>query len=255
MEYSALLSLLNEKADLYNRPEFIKPDPIRIPHLFSHRHDIELSAFLTATIAWGQRPLIIRSAEKLMAMMGHSPFGFVMEAHDRQLERLVSFVHRTFNGIDLHYFVLALRNIYTHHGGLEGVFVNNYAANPSIFAALAAFRQIFFSLPHPARTCKHVPDVTNNASAKRLNMFLRWMVRKDNRGVDFGLWPAIPASALYLPLDLHTGNTARQLGILTRKQNDWKAVEEVTTALRRFDPADPVRYDFALFGLGIYEKF
>lgn len=255
MDHDALKSFLNEKADFYNRPDFIQSDPIRIPHRFSHRYDIELSAFLTATIAWGQRLLIIRSAERLMSLMGHSPYEFVMEADNNHINRLGQFVHRTFNGTDLQFFVQSLRHLYIHHGGLEGAFCSTYATHRSIAESLKNFRQLFLSIAHPARSRKHLADVANNASAKRLNMFLRWMVRQDNRGVDFGLWPAIPACDLYLPLDLHTGNIARKLGLLARKQNDWKAVEEVTAVLRTFDPTDPVRYDFALFGLGINEKF
>lgn len=255
MDYTTLPALLNEKADWYNRPWFIESDPIQIPHRYTCKSDIEIAAFLTATIAWGSRPLIIRSASKMMELMGNQPFDFVMAAGQSQLQRLETFVHRTFSGIDLLFFVQSLRSIYKLHGGLEGVFTESFTASPSVAKALIAFRQMFFNQPHPERTRKHVSDVAKNAAAKRLNMFLRWMVRKDSRGVDFGLWQNIPMSALYLPLDLHTGNTARKLGILTRKQNDWKAVEEVTSVLQTFDSADPVRYDFALFGLGIYEQF
>ena len=250
-----LKEFLDEKYDQYNRPEFIASDPIQIPHSYTLSQDIEIAGFLTATIAWGQRKSIITNANKLMGLMGNSPYEFVMEADAYQLAKLRQFVHRTFQGEDCLFFVQSLRHIYKDCGGLEKVFSLAYLKGNDIEASLIGFREVFFETNCLPRTFKHVSDVRKGASAKRLNMFLRWMVRTDNRGVDFGLWNSIPSSALYLPLDLHTGNVTRKLGLLTRKQNDWQAVQEVTAKLREFDPHDPVKYDFALFGLGIFEKF
>jgi uncharacterized protein (TIGR02757 family) len=250
-----LKEFLDEKYDLYNRPKFIESDPIQIPHLFSLQQDIEIAGFLTATIAWGQRKSIIVNALKLMGLMGNSPYDFVMNADEDQLSRLNHFVHRTFQGIDCMFFIRSLRNIYIKHNGLGGLFEKAYLNNIDMASVLMSFRSVFFEIECQSRTYKHISDVGKGASAKRLNMYLRWMVRNDKRGVDFGLWGSIPAAALYLPLDLHTGNVARKLGILKRKQNDWQAVNEITSALRTFDPSDPVKYDFALFGLGIFEKF
>jgi len=246
---------LEEKVDKYNHTSFIDTDPIQIPHSFSDKNDIEISAFLASTIAWGQRVTIIKSLQKLMALMDHSPFDFVLNHSVNDLERLTFFKHRTFNGEDCKYFIQALKNIYSKHGSLGNLIENLFLKEDDIFNVLVAFRKSFFELNHPERTNKHFSNVQKGASAKRLNMFFRWMIRKDNRGVDFGLWNNIPMSSLYLPLDIHTGNVARKLGLLKRKQNDWKAVEEITKVLRSFDPVDPVKYDFALFGLGAFEKF
>lgn len=250
-----LKEFLEEKYDLYNRPQFIESDPIQIPHSFSLREDIEIAGFLAATIAWGQRKSIISNAHKLMERMGNNPFEFVMSANSQQLTKLDGFVHRTFNSDDCTFFIKSLRNIYSKHHGLKHFFEESFAKNCDISQVLADFRVLFFEINGNPHSGKHVSDVSKGSSAKRLNMFLRWMVRNDQRGVDFGLWKQIPASALYLPLDLHTGNVARKLGILQRKQNDWKAVDEVTCVLRTLDISDPVKYDFALFGLGIFEKF
>lgn len=237
--------------DKYNRPDFIASDPISIPHLFSKKEDIEISAFLAATIAWGQRPTIIRNAKKLVDMMDLSPYSYVMEASKKDLQGLENFKHRTFNSIDLTYFISALRTIYTVHGGMEKIFNKK----ESIKDALIDFNKMFFSIPHPKRTEKHVSNPGAGSASKRLNMFLRWMVRNDKRGVDFGIWKSISPSQLYCPLDVHSGNVARKLKLLKRKQNDWQATEELTKNLRKFDATDPVKYDFALFGLGVFEKF
>jgi uncharacterized protein (TIGR02757 family) len=251
-----LKEFLDEKYDLYNRPEFIETDPIQIPHAYTLHEDIEIAGFLTATIAWGQRKSIIANAHKLMQLMGNNPSDFIINAGNEQVSRLKSFVHRTFQGVDCVFFLHALRNIYKNHGGLKSVFETSYARRKEMADVLIDFRNIFFEIENcQERSRKHVSDVSKNAAAKRLNMFLRWMVRTDKRGVDFGLWKGIPASALYIPLDLHTGNVARKIGLLTRNQSDWKAVAELTANLRKFDPNDPVKYDFALFGLGIFEKF
>ncbi len=249
-DIARLKDLLDEKYFLYNRPDFIENDPIQIPKSFSEKEDIEIAAFLSATIAWGNRKSIINNARKWIRMMDNSPFDFVMSHTEKDLKSLLSFKHRTFNGIDAVFFIQALQNIYKFHGGPEQVFITGYEKEKNIYSAISYFRRIFFEIPHPERTGKHISNVEKNSAAKRINMFLRWMVRKDKSGVDFGLWD-LPAAALMLPLDVHTGNVSRNLGLLNRKQNDWKAVEEVTSNLRNFDPNDPVKYDFALFGMGV----
>ncbi len=246
--------LLEEKYFKYNTAGFIESDPICIPHQFSRKENIEIAGFLTATIAWGQRQTIIRNAGRLMLLMDNEPFDFVREASESEISGISSFVHRTFSGIDLQFFIRALRHIDINYGGLHNLFSRTYRQTSDIKDSLIEFRRIFFEIPHPLHTEKHIADVQKGASAKRINMFLRWMVRTDASGVDFGLWSDIPPSALYMPIDLHSGKIARDLGLLHRKQNDWKAVEELTGNLRKFDPDDPVKYDFALFGMGINEK-
>lgn len=246
---------LNEKAEKYNHPDFIETDPIQIPHLFSDKNDIEIAAFFASTIAWGQRVTIIKNMHKLIALMDHSPYDFIMNSSEKDLNRFDYFKHRTFNGEDCKFFVRSIKNIYKRHNGLGNLFQKIYMEQNNIFNTLISFREVFFDIKHPLRTQKHVSSVLKGSSAKRLNMFLRWMVRDDNKGVDFGLWDKISMSDLFLPLDVHTGNVARKLGLLKRKQNDWKAVAEITSVLRDFDPKDPVKYDFALFGLGVFEKF
>ena len=255
---SELKEFLEEKYDKYNRVDFIESDPISIPHQFSKKEDIEISGFLAATIAWGQRITIINNANKLLKLMDHDPYDFILNAKEKDLKRFADFRHRTFNGIDAAFFIKSLQNIYKNHGGLQNAF--NLIPNAStskegtILNAIINFRKIFFSIDHPYRTGKHVSNPSENSSAKRLCMYLRWMVRNDRRGVDFGLWE-IPASLLMCPLDIHSGNVARKLGLLKRNQNDWKAVTELTTNLKVLDARDPVKYDFALFGLGVFEKF
>ncbi|MEX2369723.1 MAG: TIGR02757 family protein [Bacteroidales bacterium] len=246
---------LEEKVVQYNQPSFIPLDPIQVPHRFIDKEDIEIAAFLTATIAWGQRKTIINNAGRLIGMMPGGPYNFLMEYKEDELTPFLSFVHRTFNGFDCHYFLRALRSIYLDHGGLEKVFMEGYKQYGDMFGGLVRFRSVFFSNGDPGRTSRHISDVTSNSAAKRLNMFLRWMVREDAQGVDFGLWKQIPMSALYIPLDIHSGNSARKLKLLRRRQDDWKAVTELTGVLREFDPEDPVKYDYALFGLGVFEKF
>ena len=249
-----LKAFLDEKAAKYNQPFFIETDPIQVPKRFSVKEDIEIAAFLTATIAWGNRLTIIKDASKLMALMDNEPHDFVLNHSASDLQIFKKFVHRTFNGDDCIYFVRSLKNIFENHGGLQLVFENGFRKENRVKSALSEFYKMFFEL-EGERSRKHVSNVEKGASAKRLNMFLRWMVRKDKTGVDFGLWNGIPQSELLLPLDIHTGNVARKLGLLQRKSNDWKAVEEITQILRQFDPADPIKYDFALFGLGAFEKF
>ncbi len=243
---------LEEKYELYHRPKFIETDPVQIPHRFTVKEDIEISAFLTSTISWGQRPSIIKNAWKLMGIMSYSPYRFLMEEGLSDSSFLDGFVHRTFNSQDCFFFLKSLKNIYLNHGGLEKVFADGFRNTGTIFGTIAYFRRIFLELPHEPRVCKHVSDVERGASAKRINMFLRWMVRNDPKKIDFGFWTKIPVSSLMLPLDVHTGNVSRALGLLTRRSNDWKAVEEVTLNLRSFDPFDPVRFDYALFGSGVF---
>lgn len=254
MNFDELKSFLDEKVLLYNTPKFIESDPIQIPHLYSIKEDIEIAAFLTATISWGNRTMINRNATKLMDLMGNSPFDFVMNHSEKDLKRLENFVHRTFNAEDLITFISSLKNIYTSHNGLECVFTKN-ATIDSMQNSISAFKKVFFEIEHQSRTHKHISDPNKNSAAKRINMFLRWMCRDSKSGVDFGVWKNINPAALSCPLDVHSGNVARKLGILTRKQNDAKAVVELDTKLRSFDSKDPVKYDFALFGLGVFEKF
>ncbi len=249
---SELKELLDELYDRYDREEFIAPDPISIPHMFSAREDIEISGFLAATIAWGNRKAIVKSARRMTEYMDSAPYDFTMNASQAELDGLRSFVHRTFNGDDFRTFVLALRRFYAEKGGLGGWFEADYALRGDIRCVLSDFRREFFDLPHSAHSEKHLSSIDRKAACKRLNMYLRWMVRPDARGVDFGLWRDIPASALYLPLDVHSGEVGRSLGLLERRQNDWKAVEEITERLRLMDPTDPAKYDYALFGAGIY---
>jgi uncharacterized protein (TIGR02757 family) len=249
-----LKEFLEEKADYYNRPWFIESDPVCVPHLFSLKQDIEISGFLTATIAWGNRKMIIRNALRLMDLLDHSPFEFIKGYKDDDLSRFDDFVHRTFNGADLKYFIKALRNVYTEHGDLEKLFAG-YAASGSLQPAISMFRRDFFSVAPPGRTAKHISDPERGSVAKRINLFLRWVVRQDDRGVDFGIWKSVSPSMLSCPLDLHSGNVARKLGLISRKQNDTRALAELDSNLRMMDPDDPVKYDYALFGLGIFEKF
>ncbi len=255
MDKHEIKAFLEEKVDQYNRPEFMDTDPISVPHQFSKKEDIEISAFLTATIAWGQRRIIIQSASKMMKLMGHAPFEFVMQAGDRAREVCRSFVHRTFQGPDCVFFIESLRNLYQKYGGLEAAFTSGYQKEGDIRSALILFRELFLEPMHLKRTEKHIADIQSGSSAKRLNMFLRWMVRLDQSGVDFGLWENIDPAALYMPLDVHTASVARKLGLLHRKSNDWKAVEELTGVMRLYDPLDPVKFDYALFGPGIFERF
>ncbi|MCH7657478.1 MAG: TIGR02757 family protein [Bacteroidetes bacterium] len=255
MEIKFIREFLEEKYYLYNRPEFIETDPVHIPHNYTNKNDIEISAFLVATISWGQRSTIIRNGLELMHLMKDSPYDFIINFGKNDLEMFDNFRHRTFQPEDCKFFLLSLQNIYKNHDGLQNLFEDPVIKGGSVKDSLINFRKVFFEIPHPVRTRKHISSVEKGASAKRLNMFLRWMVRPDRSGIDFGIWKGILPKDLFLPLDVHTGNVSRKLGILTRKQNDWKSVEEVTSSLRKIDPADPVKYDYALFGLGIYEKF
>jgi uncharacterized protein (TIGR02757 family) len=245
---------LDEKALQYNTIDFIETDPVSIPRGFDRKEDIEIAGFLTATIAWGNRRMILKSASKMMELMDNSPFDFVLNHREKELQRFKGFVHRTFKDIDLDYFIRALKNIYASHGGLEPVF-SAHCTESSTQPAIQEFRNLFFSLQHDQRTRKHIASPADGSAAKRVNMFLRWMIRSDNRGVDFGIWKQIKPSQLSCPLDVHSGNVARKLGLLTRNQNDARALDELDACLRQMDPADPVKYDFALFGLGVFEGF
>ena len=254
MTKAELKEFLDAKVEEYNHPSFLEDDPLQIPHRFTQKEDIEISAFLTATIAWGNRKSIINNATRLMELMGHTPHDFIMNHSEKDLEHLSPFVHRTFNSVDLGYFVTSLRNIYSNHGGLETVFTRHQTKN-SMQPAISKFKEVFFELPHEHRTQKHVSDPNKGSAAKRINMFLRWMVRDNSTGVDFGLWKDIEPAKLSCPLDVHSGNVARKLKLLKRKQNDAKALLELDKNLRKLDSNDPIKYDFALFGLGVFEKF
>lgn len=249
-----LREFLNEKAQQYNTPNFIELDPIQIPHIYTAKEDIEISGFLAATISWGNRASIVNNAKRMMELMGNSPYDFIMSHKDEHLKKIDGFVHRTFNSTDLITFIEALKYLYQYRNGLEGVFTK-YKTSGSIQPAIHHLKKEFFTVPHLSRTRKHLPDPLTGSAAKRINMYLRWMVRDDDRGVDFGIWKNIPPSILSCPLDVHSGNVARKLGLLQRKQNDAKAVQELDGVLRQLDCHDPVKYDFALFGLGIYERF
>jgi len=250
--HQVLFEFLEAKWQKYENEAFIGEDPIAIPRSLQKKEDIEISAFLTATIAWGNRKSIMTNARRMLDIMDGEPHAFLLNAGAAELSRAEHFVHRTFNGTDFLYFVASLANIYRNHGGLEGVFSSAFRQDGGAGAAIHRFREVFFELDHPARTLKHVADPLKGSSAKRLNMFLRWMVRSAQRGVDFGMWTSISPSQLAIPLDVHTGNVARSLGLMERPTNDWRAVEALMEALRAFDANDPVKYDFALFGTGVY---
>ena len=254
MNQTELKDFLDEKVVQYNTLDFIDSDPIQIPHRYTLKEDIEIAGFLAATIAWGNRKMIINNANKMMQLMGNSPYDFVMNFSEKQATQLEGFVHRTFNSDALNCFLQSLQHIYQNHGGLEQVFAQHQTSD-SMQVAISKFKQTFFEIDHLDRTTKHISVPLNNSAAKRLNMMLRWFCRKDAQGVDLGIWNSIPTSILSCPLDVHSGNVARKLGSLTRKQNDAKALKELDTKLREIDADDPVKYDFALFGLGVFEGF
>ena len=252
MTQAELKEFLDEKVALYLRPDFINDDPISIPHQFEKKEDIEISAFLSATIAWGRRAMIMKNAKHMMQIMDNSPYDFITNAGDKEIQSSLNFCHRTFQGVDLHTFILALRNIYKNHHGLEACF---YTSKEDMSEGISNFKKIFFSIEHPQRSEKHISDPLRGSAAKRLIMFLRWMVRSNKEGVDFGIWKSLDPTQLSCPLDVHTANVGRKLGLIMRKANDWKTVKELDLHLRKFCPEDPAKYDFALFGLGVYEKF
>ncbi|WP_405206857.1 TIGR02757 family protein [Aquimarina sp. LLG6339-5] len=249
-----LKEFLDEKAAFYEQPKFIETDPVQIPHLFTQKEDIEIAGFLTATISWGNRKSILKNAHKLMSLLGNSPHDYVMNHSETTLENLEGFVHRTFNSKDLSYFIKALQNIYNKHGDLESFF-SQYNEEAFLQNAIHHFKKEFFILPHLPRTQKHISDPHKNSAAKRINMFLRWMIRDAGPGVDLGIWKSLSPSQLSCPLDVHSGNVARKLNLLNRNQNDAKALTQLDVNLRLLDPVDPVKYDYALFGLGVFEKF
>ena len=254
LSFSEMKSFLDAKVFQYNNPKFIESDPIQVPHQYSKKEDIEISGFLTASIAWGNRKSIITNAKRMMQLMDNAPHDFVINHQVNDLEALLPFVHRTFNGVDFIQFVESLKHIYINHNGLEAIF-SKYAENNSTQKSIHHFKSHFFEIEHLTRTQKHISDPLNNSAAKRINMFLRWMVRQDQAGVDFGIWKSLSPSQLSCPLDVHSGKVARKLGLLKRKQNDAKALMELDNSLRKLDLKDPVKYDFALFGLGVFEGF
>ena len=252
MNSNEIKDFLDYKAAEYEQPSFLEYDPIQIPHLFNKKEDIEIAGFLISSIAWGNRLSIIKSGKRMLELMGNDPYHFVMQHTENDLDTFSNFVHRTFNGSDLSYFIRALRNLYVKYDGLEATF-SKTLNNDRLVQNINEFRNSFFELKHEKRTEKHVANPFKGSAAKRINMFLRWMVRDSKNGVDFGLWKSISPSQLSCPLDIHSGNVARSLGLLYRKQNDQKAVEELDLNLRKYDPQDPVKYDYALFGLGVFE--
>ena len=251
-----LKSILDECVEKYNNPRFIENDPICLPHRFSKKQDIEISAFWTAMLAWGQRQTIINKANELFELMDHAPYDFIKNHQEKDRERFLLFKHRTFQATDTLYFLEFLQWFYQNHDSLEEGFLKNLnKRDEHVGAALEGFHQLFFSLPDaPGRTKKHLSTPASKSACKRLNMFLRWMVRHDQNGVDFGLWKKIKTSQLLIPLDVHVDRVARKFNLINRKQTDWLTVLELTENLRKFDPTDPVKYDFALFGLGVLEK-
>jgi uncharacterized protein (TIGR02757 family) len=259
LEFLELKDFLDIKVAQYNRPDFITNDPICIPHRFSKKQDIEITAFFAAILAWGQRKTIINKCTDLFDRMDNDPYNFMLHHGDEDLRRLLNFKHRTFNDTDLLYFISFFKHHYTLSDTLETAFLPaNFAQLENFTAenALNHFRTYFFSLPDsPRRTVKHISSPTQKSTCKRLNMFLRWMVRKDQTGVDFGVWTTISPADLICPCDVHVDRVARRLELITRKQTDWRTAVELTAELSRFDPKDPVKYDFALFGLGVEEKF
>ncbi|MGG7467091.1 TIGR02757 family protein [Chryseobacterium arthrosphaerae] len=253
LKFEELRSFLNEKADQYNAPDFIENDPIQIPHRFSVKQDIEIAGFLAATISWGNRKSIIKSAEKMLNIMGNSPYDFILNYSEKDLESLQDkSIHRTFNGQDFSYFIRQFNRIYKENESLENLFEVN-ENEISFLHAIERFRNSFLEA-EKHRSHKHISSPYKNSSAKRIVMFLRWMVRKDKRGVDFGIWENTDQKYLSIPLDVHTGNISRKLGLVSRTQNDWKTVEELDKAIRQFDENDPAKYDFALFGLGVTKE-
>ena len=253
MKEKDLKEFLNSKVDLYNQPSFIKDDPISIPHCFTKKQDIEIAGFFAAIFAWGNRTTIINKSKELMQLMDNTPYHFCLHHNLKDLKRLISFKHRTFTADDLYYFVEFLHQHYAKNNSLETAFFPRKGM--SVEEGLINFKDNFFSSEHLKRTRKHISSPRQKSSCKRLNMFLRWMVRNDNKGVDFGIWKNISPSQLICPLDLHVARVAKRLNLLHRKQTDWLAAVELTEYLRTLDKNDPVKYDFALFGMGVMEKF
>jgi|TARA_B100000767_G_scaffold233873_1_gene226408 uncharacterized protein (TIGR02757 family) len=250
---SELKDFLDEKSFQYNQKTFIESDPIQIPHQFEKKEDIEIASFLTSIIAWGQRKTIIKNGYKMMEVLENSPHDYILNASEKEIEK-AHIIHRTFNPIDFRYFIKTLKRIYLDYGNLENLFCNS-DNKKNMHLSIHNFKTIFFQNEFPKRSTKHISDPFKGSACKRINMFLRWMVRVDDKGVDFGIWKKISPSILSCPLDVHSGNVARKLRLLLRTQNDHKAVLELDQKLRTLDPKDPVKYDFALFGLGVFEGF
>ena len=246
-----LKKFLDDKYQEYNNIKFIEEDPIQIPHLFTNQKDIEIAGFLTSIISWGNRKSIINNAKKMMNLMDDSPYDFIKNSKDSEIKKL-NFVHRTFNSIDFQFFIFSLKNIYIKFDSMEDIFFDDNS--DYMFDGIIKFRKIFFSINHEKRSHKHISNPLKNSCCKRINMFLRWMVRND-QNVDFGIWKKIKKSKLSCPLDVHTGRVARKFGLIQRKQNDFKSLRELDLNLRLLDEKDPVKYDFSLFGLGMYEGF
>ncbi len=254
MSNSELKNFLDLKVEQYNRPGFIKNDPIVIPHQYSKKQDIEISGFFAAVLAWGQRVTIINKCKELFAAMDNAPYDFIINHKESDLKRFEEFKHRTFNPTDALYFIYFFNDYYSKYESLESAFL--MGESDDMESSLIGFHNMFFNMPDaPARTRKHIATPARKSACKRLNMFLRWMVRTDDCGVDFGIWRSIDPSKLICPCDLHVDRVARKLGLIARKQTDWLTALELTENLRAFDTTDPVKYDFALFGLGIEEKF
>jgi uncharacterized protein (TIGR02757 family) len=252
-----LKGFLDEKVDRYNRPNFITLDPISIPHRFSKKEDIEISGFIAAILAWGQRKTILNKCKELFELMDNDPHQFMLHHLESDLKPFLTFKHRTFNDIDTLYFIHFFSWFYKNHASLEEAFLlGQTGKGDSMHAILTQFQEFFFSLDDsPGRTKKHIATPQRKSACKRINMFLRWMVRSDDNGVDFGIWKKISPSQLICPCDVHVDRVGRRLGLITRKQTDWQTAIELTERLREFDSEDPVKYDFALFGLGVEEKF
>lgn len=255
--FDDLKGFLDLKVEQFNQPDFIENDPISIPHQYSKKQDIEITAFWAAVLAWGQRVTIISKCEELFQSMDNAPHDFILNHSEGDLKKFLGFKHRTFNATDTLYFIEFLKNFYKTHASLEVGFLSGInAQDDNVKNGLINFHDTFFSLPDaPERTKKHIATPARKSACKRLNMFLRWMVRKDDNGVDFGLWSEIQATQLICPCDVHVDRVARKLGLITRKQTDWQTAVELTNNLKKFDNQDPVKYDFALFGLGVEEKF
>lgn len=256
MHKKQIKKILEEALAKWHGPEFIAMDPVQIPHRFQRKEDIEIMGFFTAVLAWGQRATILKNAMHLAKLMDGAPYEFIISHDEKDLERCLGFVHRTFNDTDLLYFIASLKNIYLHHGGLEGAFTAGMKpSDRNVEHGLNHFHYLFFSLPEvPGRTRKHIAAPNKNSACKRLNMFLRWMVRSDHRRIDFGIWKQIKPAQLICPLDVHAATTARMLGLLPTDQNNWKAAVTLTENLKKFNEDDPVVYDYALYGEGILRK-
>lgn len=252
-----LKDFLDKKVEEYNKPSFIEHDPICIPHRFTKKQDIEIAGFFASIFAWGNRTIIINKSTELMQLMDNQPYNFCLDLNAEKLKKIIAFRHRTFNDTDLLYFIEFLHHHYNNNDSLESAFTKwMQPGDENIENALIGFHHYFFSIPDaPARTKKHIATPQKGSTCKRLNMFLRWMVRMDNKGVDFGIWKNISPAQLVCPIDLHVARVAKRFNLINRKQVDWITAIELTNHLKEFDASDPAKYDFALFGLGVIEKF